>query len=185
MIMVRLSKFELGGLAVSVVVMAIALYLLRIETSVLSSVEHSLQTASAVGTVVVDTASSDTEAAREQALYQAVNSKGMLEKMVIEDVKIGTGDVVAATGNTLVVHYSGRLQNGEEFDSSRSRGEPFSFTLGEGRVIPGWEQGLLGMKVGGERVLVIPPELGYGSRSVGPIPANATLVFVVELIEIK
>ena len=102
----------------------------------------------------------------------------------VEDVIIGTG-VEAKTGNTVSVHYKGTLLNGTTFDSSYSRGELFSFTLGQNMVIQGWEQGVLGMKVGGKRKLVIPPDLAYGPRAMGLIPANSTLVFEVELLDVK
>ena len=91
----------------------------------------------------------------------------------------------AATGHTVKVHYSGYLIDGTKFDSSHDRGKPFSVTLGQNRVIKGWEQGLLGMKEGSKRTLIIPPELGYGSRGAGGvIPPEATLMFEVELVKI-
>ncbi len=102
----------------------------------------------------------------------------------IEDLVVGTG-VEAKTGNTVSVHYKGTLLNGTVFDSSYNRGTPFSFTLGQNTVIQGWEQGVLGMKVGGKRKLVIPPDLAYGPRAIGLIPANSTLVFEVELLDVK
>ena len=105
------------------------------------------------------------------------------------DVKIGSG-ATAHAGQTAVVHYTGWLyengRKGAKFDSSRDRGQPFAFPLGAGRVIRGWDEGVVGMKVGGQRTLIIPPELGYGARGAGGvIPPNATLIFDVELIDLK
>ena len=104
--------------------------------------------------------------------------------MVIDDIKVGTGAEVES-GNTVVVHYVGTLQEGMEFDNSRRRGEPLEFTVGVGQVIQGWDEGLIGMKVGGERILVIPSDKAYGEKGIGPIPGNATLVFKIELLEVK
>ncbi len=103
----------------------------------------------------------------------------------IEDVTVGTG-TEAAEGNTVEVHYVGTFPDGKGFDSSRSRGRPFSFQLGAGRVIKGWDEGVAGMKVGGKRNLIIPPELGYGARGApGAIPPNAVLHFEVELLKVS
>lgn len=96
------------------------------------------------------------------------------------------GDTVARAGDRVSVHYVGTLTNGTVFDSSRQRGEPFDFVLGQKRVIAGWEEGVLGMKIGEKRKLVIPPELGYGARGAGGvIPPNATLTFEIELLGIQ
>ena len=128
-------------------------------------------------------------AAEVQAAAPAVAGPQLLT----EDLRPGVGDL-ARTGMQLIVHYTGWLYEpgalgyrGGKFDSSRDRGQPFTFTLGEGRVIKGWEVGLVGMQVGGLRRLVIPPELAYGSRSVGNglIPPNSTLVFEVELLGVE
>lgn len=105
-------------------------------------------------------------------------------QMKIEEIKAGTG-ATPAKGDTVIVHYTGWLTNGEKFDSSKDRNEPFSFTLGVGQVIKGWDEGFAGMKEGGQRKLTIPPEMGYGQRNVGPIPANSTLIFEVELIRVE
>ncbi len=105
-------------------------------------------------------------------------------ELKIEDIKIGTGQE-AVKGMTVEVHYTGWLTDGVKFDSSLDRGEPFPFGLGQGQVIKGWDQGVAGMKVGGKRRLTIPSELGYGNREVGPIPANSTLVFEVELLKVS
>jgi FKBP-type peptidyl-prolyl cis-trans isomerase len=98
------------------------------------------------------------------------------------DQVVGAGDVAVA-GKTVSVHYTGWLENGKKFDSSVDRGQPFSFPLGAGRVIKGWDEGVQGMKIGGKRKLTIPSDLGYGSRGAGGvIPPNATLIFDVELL---
>jgi FKBP-type peptidyl-prolyl cis-trans isomerase FkpA len=114
-------------------------------------------------------------------------------QLLVEDLRAGLGEL-ARSGTQLIVHYTGWLYEpkalgyrGKKFDSSRDRGQPFTFRLGEGRVIKGWEAGILGMQVGGLRRLVIPPEMAYGSRDIGNglIPPNSTLVFEVELLGVE
>ena len=101
------------------------------------------------------------------------------------DLKVGQGDL-AAPGQTVLVHYTGWLEDGTQFDSSQDFGQPFDFELGSGQVISGWDLGIVGMPVGGVRQLVIPSELGYGTAGAGNvIPPNATLIFRVELLEIQ
>ena len=101
------------------------------------------------------------------------------------DIKAGTGPTATA-GHTVKVHYTGWLTNGKKFDSSVDRGEPFTFDLGGGQVIKGWDEGVAGMKVGGKRQLRIPPELAYGARGAGgAVPPNATLIFDVELLGVR
>jgi FKBP-type peptidyl-prolyl cis-trans isomerase FkpA len=101
------------------------------------------------------------------------------------DTKVGTG-ASPKTGQTAVVHYTGWLLDGKKFDSSKDRGQPFTFAVGRGQVIKGWDEGVATMKVGGVRKLMIPPDLGYGARGAGGvIPPNATLTFEVELLEIR
>jgi FKBP-type peptidyl-prolyl cis-trans isomerase len=107
-----------------------------------------------------------------------------VSELVKEDLVTGTGEEAVA-GRTVEVDYTGWLLDGKQFDSSKGRG-PFSFALGGGQVIKGWDQGVAGMKVGGKRKLTIPPELGYGMRGYpGVIPAQATLVFEVELLGVR
>jgi FKBP-type peptidyl-prolyl cis-trans isomerase len=101
-----------------------------------------------------------------------------------KDVTVGSG-TVAKDGNTVSVQYTGWLTNGTKFDSSLDHGQAFEFVLGQGNVIKGWDEGVAGMKVGGTRILVIPPDLGYGATGQGSIPANATLIFEVQLVAIK
>ena len=113
------------------------------------------------------------------------------EQLIVTDHKIGKG-AEANIGNTVFMHYTGWLyrplaknQRGRQFDSSIPRGEPLDFKLGTGKVIKGWDQGIVGMKVGGKRTLIIPAELAYGSRSMPGIPANSALIFDVELVDVK
>lgn len=109
-----------------------------------------------------------------------------MSELIIEDIEVGSGEE-AWNGQHVTVHYTGwLLDNGAKFDSSKDRNQPFSFPLGAGHVIKGWDQGVAGMKIGGKRKLTIPASLGYGARGAGGvIPPNATLVFEVELLELS
>jgi FKBP-type peptidyl-prolyl cis-trans isomerase len=109
-----------------------------------------------------------------------VPSPGQLQ---VEDLTVGTGPT-ALVGDTVTIHYVGRFTNGQVFDSSIDRGTPYTFVLGSGQVIPGVDQGVVGMKVGGKRRLTIPPNLAYGSQGNGSIPGNSTLVFEIDLITV-
>lgn len=134
-----------------------------------------MTTGSPVATVMAS-ASPETSASPAKTL------KGGL---IIQDLVVGIG-AEAVNGKKLSVHYVGTLQNGTKFDSSVDRGQPFSFTIGAGEVIQGWDEGVLGMKVGGKRKLVIPAALGYGARGAGSmIPPNATLIFEVQLLGVN
>lgn len=182
------SKFELVAATASVFFMALALYLVQVQSTLLGPSQN-VQSAQVIDTkvqpgVVVVGQSDDVNKARADAYLQATSDAGNIDRMVIDDVKFGAGEEVK-NGDTVTVNYIGALQGGTEFDNSYKRGKPFTFKIGGGEVIKGWEEGLLGMKVGGQRVLVIPPQMGYGEQGIGPIPGNATLVFSIELLEVN
>ena len=131
--------------------------------------------------VLTGQAMADAPAHTTKATKQMTTASGL----VYEDTVVGTG-ATASAGQTVTVNYTGWLTNGTKFDSSKDRNQPFSFRLGGGEVIQGWDEGVAGMKVGGTRKLTIPPQLGYGARGAGGvIPPNATLVFEVELLGVK
>lgn len=179
------SKFELFGAAVSVGLMITALMLIQDRSNPVEPGQDVNQVAAVAGSgIVVVSDGDDVTKARTEAILAAANPDGTLERMIIDDIKIGNG-AEATNGATVSVHYAGNLQSGEEFDNSRKRGQAFQFTVGSGQVIKGWDEGVVGMKVGGERILVIPPEMAYGENGIGPIPPNATLVFKIELLNVK
>jgi FKBP-type peptidyl-prolyl cis-trans isomerase FkpA len=140
-------------------------------------------TAATASTITAATALSGTAVAISPTAEPA-EASSVMGGLRIKDVVIGTG-AEAVAGSTVSVNYTGRLLTGKQFDTSIGRG-PFSFRLGAGQVIKGWDQGVAGMKVGGKRTLTIPPDLGYGSAGAGDaIPPDATLVFDVELLDVK
>lgn len=177
------NTFEIISLGISVAAMATALYLLQLQGVFGPGAEQPAAVSAQPGLVSVDERGEDA-GAWASAITDASTDRGELRDLIVDDVTIGTGAAVAE-GDTVTVHYTGRLQNGQEFDSSYSRGEPFTFTVGSDSVIAGWEQGVLGMQTGGERILIIPPRLAYGRDGYGPIPGNATLLFAIELIAIE
>ena len=124
-------------------------------------------------------------ASKQKPVSPATITPSNMDELKIEDLVVGTGNE-AVSGKKVTVNYSGTLLNGTKFDSSYDRGVPFSFNLGAGEVIKGWDQGVNGMKVGGKRKLTIPPELGYGAAGAGGvIPPNAVLIFEVELLGVE
>ena len=178
-----INKFEAVGIGVSVMAMAMALFLLRVDNVSLTSISDNLEGTEQVATIVVSDDGTDGPTL-EGALDTASNGGGIVTKLVVDDVKLGIGESVVS-GDTVTVNYIGTLRNGQQFDNSYRRGDPFTFTVGEGKVIAGWEEGLVGMKVGGQRMLVIPASLGYGDKDFGPIPGGSTLVFAIELVSIN
>ncbi|MEB3254248.1 MAG: FKBP-type peptidyl-prolyl cis-trans isomerase [Synechococcus sp.] len=128
---------------------------------------------------------SNTDASALGGPLESAETRMTASGLKITELAVGEG-AEAAAGQTVVVHYRGTLENGKQFDASYDRGTPFTFPLGAGRVIKGWDEGVVGMKVGGKRKLVIPSDLAYGSRGAGGvIPPNATLIFEVELLDVQ
>lgn len=136
------------------------------------------------GIVSTDPRAENKEAALVAAIREASNPDGRVLKLVVHDLSVGKGRKVKI-GDTVTVQYIGMAKDGPEFDNSYKKGGPISFKVGMGEVIEGWEQGIIGMKEGGKRILVVPPALGYGNNIVDPIPANATLIFSIELLSIE
>jgi FKBP-type peptidyl-prolyl cis-trans isomerase len=134
--------------------------------------------------VIAMVASAGISAEQEKTLEKTVETEQ--GKFVLKYVELIEGKgKEAKKGNAVDVHYTGWLTNGKKFDSSLDRKETLGFTIGVSRVIKGWHEGIPGMKEGGKRKLIIPPELAYGSKDYGPIPANSTLIFEVELVKVK
>jgi peptidylprolyl isomerase len=123
-------------------------------------------------------------AGAKQAASAVANAVKTPSGLAYVDLVVGSGPL-PVSGKPVKVHYTGWLENGTKFDSSVDHGQPFVFTIGAGEVIPGWDEGVMGMKVGGKRKLIVPPQLGYGAAGAGGvIPPNATLIFEVELLEV-
>jgi FKBP-type peptidyl-prolyl cis-trans isomerase FkpA len=153
---------------------------MRVVTKVLVVIASVAVIGLIIGAVVVLHNGSDSSTSGASPSPSASSSAGL----VSTDETVGTGDEAVA-GKTVSVNYLGTLADGTKFDSSYDRNQPFEFTLGAGQVIKGWDQGVVGMKVGGKRKLVIPPGLGYGAQANGSIPANSTLTFEIELLSVK
>lgn len=176
-----INKFEAIGISVSILAMVVALFLLRVDNATFSLAGNQGGGKQAATLIVADGAD---QGSLQSAIADASSKNGKLNHMIVDDVVIGDGEKVKK-GDTVTVDYIGTLQNGQEFDNSYKRGTPFTFTVGEGKVIAGWEQGVVGMQVGGKRILVVPSDLAYGNSGYGPIPGKATLVFAIELQAIK
>ncbi|MCA9365556.1 FKBP-type peptidyl-prolyl cis-trans isomerase [Candidatus Kaiserbacteria bacterium] len=177
------NKFEITVGIFSIIAMAFGLFAIQTKVN-LSELNDAPQSQQAAAGIVVVSENAG-QAGTAEALLEASNNSGKLENLVIDDVLIGVGDQVVEKGDEIIVNYIGRLRNGTEFDNSYTRGEPFTFKVGDRKVISGWDEGVIGMKVGGQRILVIPSDMAYGDDGYGPIPPKATLVFAIELLEIK
>lgn len=175
-----INKYEATGILISIALLGVVLGGYRFGWFS-GDIFAGNQNLNEQGAVVV---ASQDDMARQDALSYAADT-GSFSRLVIEDVTLGNGVRTVVSGDTLVVDYVGTTETGVQFDSSYVRGTPLEFTVGEGRVIEGWERGVIGMKIGGKRILVIPPDMAYGNRQVGPIPPNSPLVFSIELLEIK
>lgn len=160
------------GVMIAAVSIGVAIYFFSGKSQVQN---QPLQTSESLDTIEVSASPSP----------QSSAAPTKMEGFKIEDIRVGTGDE-AVSGKKITVNYSGTLTDGTKFDSSYDRGEPFTFNLGAGEVIQGWDKGFAGMKVGGKRKLTIPADLGYGSSGAGGvIPPNATLIFEVELLKVE
>ena len=170
-----------GVMVACVLVLVVAQFTGRSADAVASP--QTTVSASALNTAIAQVSgSSSTGAAALMTDENIITTPSGLKYVEIVE---GTGET-PKTGQTVIVHYTGTLEDGRKFDSSRDRNQPFDFPLGMSRVIKGWDEGISSMKVGGQRKLIIPPSLGYGARGAGGvIPPNATLIFDVELLAIK
>ncbi len=173
------TKYEAIGIFLSVAVMALTLAVIRFQTDVFAT--NTVVSAQNEAAVIV---ASDDDSAIREAVTNNVTVDGTLAKLIIDDVKKGAGEAVEE-GDTITVNYIGTLRDGTQFDNSYVRGEPYTFKIGSGKVIQGWDKGIIGMQVGGQRILVVPADQAYGNMQVGPIPPNSPLVFSVELVAIK
>lgn len=176
-----LTRYELIGIGVSIAVMALVLVSVRAWQT--DSVPTTDPNAEAV-IVAVDAATEDQDAALAAAIVEASDRNGRVEKLIVQDVVVGSGRTVRA-GDTVTLHYVGMVKDGAQFNNTYTTGIPYTFTVGTREVIEGWDHGVIGMQEGGRRVLVIPASLAYGNREVGPVAPNSTLIFALELLSIE
>jgi FKBP-type peptidyl-prolyl cis-trans isomerase len=177
-----LNTFEKKGIIGSVILMIVILSVIRVYYPHIFLNMNEIKQENT--TLEMPTTQKDDSQELERILRDAYTLDGELVTLVTKDVHVGTKSEPVKTGDRLEVHYVGVTPDGKKFDSSYDRGQTFSFTIGNGIVIKGWEEGLIGMKVGGKRILVIPSAMAYGNKQVGIIPPNTPLVFAVELIRI-
>ncbi len=180
--MIKIHKYEVIGVGLSVGAMALALFLMRLDGSI------------DAGSILARSAEQNDQAANVIMAKDGVEGVGdaigdalvgnRVNKLVVTDVQIGEGDEVSV-GDTVTVNYIGTLQNGQEFDNSYKKGTSFSFKVGDDKIIEGWNKGMVGMKMGGQRIIIIPSDMAYGSEGYGPIPGNATVVYAIELLQVE
>lgn len=136
--------------------------------------------------IIVDSTLPNQEAALANAVLAGSDASGQITKLIVDDVLVGTTtEKTVRTGDTVTVNYVGEIKDGKEFDNTYKKGEPLTFVVGQGEMISGFERGVVGMKEGGIRVLVVPPQLAYGAQKAGRILPNSSLVFLVELVSIQ
>ncbi|MEX0913057.1 MAG: FKBP-type peptidyl-prolyl cis-trans isomerase [Candidatus Paceibacterota bacterium] len=174
----KIHKYEAFGIGIAVALMATALFFMRFNDTLTRPAggNGSSQSASVI-------LAEGGEAGVVNALSEAVEG-GRVTKVVATDVVIGNGEEVEK-GDQIQIHYIATLQNGQEFDNTHKKGESLSLTVGDKSVIEGLNEGVVGMKAGGQRIIIIPAEKAYGREGYGPIPGKATVVYAVELISIK
>lgn len=179
----NINKYEAAGIGLSIGAMALALFLTRLDGGFDAGgiLTRSAERASQEAAVVTSENGVD---GVEAALEDSISANGRVNKLVVTDIAVGIGDEVKE-GDTVTVNYIATLQNGQEFDNSYKKGEAFTFEVGDDKVIEGWNKGMIGMKVGGDRVIIIPAEMAYGSKGYGPIPGNATVVYAIELVSVR
>ena len=182
--MKRMNKFETTSIFLSIAIMALALGILKFRTDTTASTPATTNNDAQGAVVVASQGSAGDVSGVRDALLQSSSLSGDLKNLVVDDVTVGTGPKVKV-GDTVTTQYIGTTQDGTQFDNSYVKGQPFTFTVGDGKVIEGWEKGLIGMQVGGKRIIVVPPSMGYGDKQVGPIKPNSVLVFSIELLSIK
>ena len=180
--MYTLNRYEAIGIGGSVLIAVAVLAVVHINRSgwELPVTDPNLE----ADIVTVDATIADSEAALARAITEGSNSKGVVTKLIVQDMQVGTGRTVRV-GDTVTLNYIGVIKNGAQFNSTYSTGIPYSFKVGASEVIEGWDKGIVGMQEGGKRILVIPSAMAYGNSSVGPIPPNATLIFALELLSIE
>lgn len=172
----KIHKYEAVGIGISVMAMATALFFMRFSDTLGQPVVPGDNSQSA-SVILADSSEGGVEAALSEAIQ---GSK--VGKIVATDITIGNGEEVKE-GDNVQINYIATLQNGQEFDNTYKKGSALSFTIGDESIIEGLSEGIVGMKVGGQRVIIIPADKAYGREGYGPIPGNATVVYAVEVVE--